>query len=44
VTERWLFILGAVYILTILAAPQGLWNLKKRSQGPPRRRVTEVSS
>jgi branched-chain amino acid transport system permease protein len=27
VTERWLFILGAVYIVTILAAPQGLWNL-----------------
>jgi branched-chain amino acid transport system permease protein len=30
VTERWLFILGAVYIITILAAPQGLWNLGKR--------------
>jgi branched-chain amino acid transport system permease protein len=27
VTERWLFILGAVYIITILAAPHGLWNL-----------------
>jgi branched-chain amino acid transport system permease protein len=27
VTERWLLILGAVYIITILAAPQGLWNL-----------------
>ncbi len=34
VTERWLFILGAVYIITILAAPQGLWNLgKRRSAG-----------
>jgi branched-chain amino acid transport system permease protein len=26
-TERWLLILGAVYIMTILWAPQGLWNL-----------------
>ena len=26
-TERWLLILGVVYILTILMAPQGLWNL-----------------
>ncbi|HXH25043.1 MAG TPA: branched-chain amino acid ABC transporter permease [Vicinamibacterales bacterium] len=29
-TERWLLILGAVYIVTILAAPQGLWNLGGR--------------
>jgi branched-chain amino acid transport system permease protein len=38
-TERWLLILGAVYIITILAAPQGLWNLGRsrrldRSAGP----------
>jgi branched-chain amino acid transport system permease protein len=26
-TQRWLFILGIVYIVTILKAPQGLWNL-----------------
>jgi branched-chain amino acid transport system permease protein len=26
-TQRWLFILGAIYIITMLAAPQGLWNL-----------------
>jgi branched-chain amino acid transport system permease protein len=26
-TQRWLLILGAVYIVTILWAPQGLWNL-----------------
>jgi branched-chain amino acid transport system permease protein len=26
-TQRWLLILGTVYIVTILAAPQGLWNL-----------------
>jgi branched-chain amino acid transport system permease protein len=26
-TQRWLFILGSVYIVTILVAPQGLWNL-----------------
>jgi branched-chain amino acid transport system permease protein len=32
-TQRWLFILGAVYILTILCAPQGLWNLSKRRRG-----------
>lgn len=29
-TERWLLILGIVYIVTILAAPQGLWNLALR--------------
>jgi branched-chain amino acid transport system permease protein len=29
-TQRWLLILGAVYILTILGAPQGLWNLGRR--------------
>jgi len=32
-TERWLFILVAVYIVTILAAPQGLWNLGRRRSG-----------
>src|SRR5262245_57408666 len=26
-TQRWLLILGAVYIVSVLAAPQGLWNL-----------------
>jgi branched-chain amino acid transport system permease protein len=30
-TARWLLILGLVYIATILAAPQGLWNLGRRS-------------
>ena len=29
-TQRWLLILGTVYIVTILAAPQGLWNLGRR--------------
>jgi branched-chain amino acid transport system permease protein len=29
-TERWLLILGAVYIIGILLAPQGLWNLRAR--------------
>jgi ABC-type branched-subunit amino acid transport system permease subunit len=29
-TARWLLILGVVYIVTILWAPQGLWNLGKR--------------
>jgi len=28
-TQRWLFILGTVYIVTILAAPDGLWNLRR---------------
>ncbi len=28
-TARWLLILGIVYIVTILAAPQGLWNLQR---------------
>ena len=28
-TDRWLLILGAAYIVTMLAAPQGLWNLRR---------------
>jgi branched-chain amino acid transport system permease protein len=32
-TQRWLMILGAIYIMTILGAPQGLWNL---GRGRPR--------
>jgi branched-chain amino acid transport system permease protein len=27
-TARWLFVLGTIYIVTILTAPQGLWNLR----------------
>ena len=30
-TARWLLILGIVYIVTMLAAPQGLWNLRRRA-------------
>jgi branched-chain amino acid transport system permease protein len=29
-TQRWLLLLGVIYILTILGAPRGLWNLGKR--------------
>jgi branched-chain amino acid transport system permease protein len=29
-TARWLLILGTVYIVAILAAPQGIWNLGRR--------------
>jgi branched-chain amino acid transport system permease protein len=29
-TARWLLILGVVYVVTILAAPRGLWNLGRR--------------
>jgi branched-chain amino acid transport system permease protein len=29
-TERWLLILGTAYVVTILVAPQGLWNLRWR--------------
>jgi len=29
-TQRWLFLLGAIYIVTILTAPRGLWNLGKQ--------------
>jgi branched-chain amino acid transport system permease protein len=32
-TQRWLLILGTVYIVTILAAPQGLWNLWTSGRG-----------
>ena len=40
-TQRWLLILGTIYILTILYAPQGLMNLIKdllarRSEGDRR--------
>jgi branched-chain amino acid transport system permease protein len=28
-THRWLLILGTIYIVTMLAAPQGLWNLRR---------------
>jgi ABC-type branched-subunit amino acid transport system permease subunit len=29
-TARWLLVLGIVYIVTILWAPKGLWNLGRR--------------
>jgi branched-chain amino acid transport system permease protein len=29
-TARWLLVLGIVYIVTILVAPQGLWNLGRK--------------
>jgi branched-chain amino acid transport system permease protein len=29
-TARWLLVLGIVYIVTILVAPQGVWNLGRR--------------
>jgi len=29
-TARWLFILGIVYIVTMLGAPKGVWNLGRR--------------
>jgi branched-chain amino acid transport system permease protein len=29
-THRWLLILGSVYIITMLVAPQGFWNLGRR--------------
>ena len=31
-TARWLFVLGIVYIVTILAAPRGVWNLGKQDR------------
>jgi branched-chain amino acid transport system permease protein len=45
-TQRWLLILGAIYILTILYAPQGLMNLlkdwfKKRSDEKTTETATE---
>ena len=30
-TARWLLVLGIVYIVTIMWAPQGIWNLGKRT-------------
>jgi branched-chain amino acid transport system permease protein len=33
-TQRWLLILGAIYIVTIAAAPQGLWNLGRGRARP----------
>jgi branched-chain amino acid transport system permease protein len=32
-TARWLFVLGIVYIVTILGAPRGVWNLGRRRSG-----------
>src|SRR6185295_17618505 len=29
-TQRWLLVLGLVYIVTILVAPSGLWNFGRR--------------
>ena len=31
-TQRWLLILGTIYIITILGAPKGLWNLGRVSR------------
>jgi branched-chain amino acid transport system permease protein len=31
-TQRWLLILGAIYIVTIVGAPRGLWNLGRPSR------------
>jgi len=31
-TQRWLLILGAVYIVATLAAPQGLWSLRRTAR------------
>jgi branched-chain amino acid transport system permease protein len=31
-TQRWLLILGTVYIVTMLGAPEGLWNLIRRDR------------
>ena len=31
-TQRWLLVLGLVYIVTIVGAPDGLWNLAPRPQ------------
>jgi branched-chain amino acid transport system permease protein len=33
-TQRWLLILGTVYIVTIVGAPQGLWNLGRQRARP----------
>ncbi len=30
VTQRWLLILGSIYVVTMIAAPQGIWNLRVR--------------
>ena len=32
-TARWLLVLGIVYIVTIMWAPQGIWNLGRRQSG-----------
>jgi branched-chain amino acid transport system permease protein len=32
-TQRWLLVLGVIYILTMLGAPDGLWNLGRRRDG-----------
>jgi branched-chain amino acid transport system permease protein len=39
-TQRWLLILGTVYIITMLTAPQGLWNLRRAPSWSARPRWT----
>jgi branched-chain amino acid transport system permease protein len=34
-TARWLFVLGIVYVVTILVAPQGVWNLGRQGTERP---------
>ena len=41
-THRWLLILGAVYILTIVYAPEGILGAIKRRTKEPKRRAIEV--
>jgi branched-chain amino acid transport system permease protein len=33
-TQRWLLVLGIIYIATMVAAPDGLWNLEIRRRAP----------
>jgi branched-chain amino acid transport system permease protein len=33
-TQRWLLVLGLIYIATMLGAPDGLWNLRRRAGSP----------
>ena len=32
ITERWLFVLGAIYVLVTLYAPRGVWPLLARAR------------
>jgi branched-chain amino acid transport system permease protein len=38
-TDRWLLILGTIYVITMMTAPQGVWNVLREKRGSKPRMV-----